>query len=332
MITTASLFPDVPALTRVLASLLPHTGPSERALTLLERKPLAPWMTFPAEIVTCCANGSGTLRLFCKHEAGRTHNSYGHRGGLTYEAEVYRRVLQQSNVSTAKFYGAYKDSQRRDFCLVLGYLEGGVLLRNLKLDVKKRPQPTPLALAARWLGRFHAANERRVGSKSVRFLNRYDLEYYQGWARRMAQLCRPLHNRFPWLSELCSRAGSLLEPLLTAPQTIIHGEYYHNNIIVCGRKIYPTDWESAAIAPGEIDLASLTEGHWKPELVHQCKVEYRKARWPHGAPAEFERRLEAAGLYLHFRWLGERPDWTTKASNRWRYEALRATAASLGIQ
>jgi len=93
------------------------------------------------------------------------------------------------------------------------------------------------------------------------------------------------------------------------------------------------DWESAAVAAGETDLAALTEGPWAEEIVRQCESEYQCARWGSGRPADFERRLDAARLYLHFRWLGERPDSNTadreKAS--WRFKELRAIGQRLGL-
>ena len=72
--------------------------------------------------------------------------------------------------------------------------------------------------------------------------------------------------------------------LTSAPQTIIHGEYYPKNILVREGEIFPVDWESAAVAAGEIDLASLTEG-WPEEDKRVCQAEYCAARWPNGAPA-----------------------------------------------
>ena len=102
-----------------------------------------------------------------------------------------------------------------------------------------------------------------------------------------------------------------------------------NNILYSGGVIYPIDWESAAVAAGEIDLACLTEG-WPPRVVRECERRYREARWPDGAPADFERRLGAARLYLAFRWLGEEPDETVDESNRWRFDDLRTVGERLG--
>ena len=112
-----------------------------------------------------------------------------------------------------------------------------------------------------------------------------------------------------------------------APPTVIHGEYYPQNILYRDGKIHPIDWESTAIAAGEIDLASLIEG-WTEEIVRQCQIQYQQARWPAGAPGEFDRTLCTAQLYLHFRWLSDLPETTT---NGWRFEQLHSAGKRLGL-
>src|SRR5439155_702258 len=89
-----------------------------------------------------------------------------------------------------------------------------------------------------------------------------------------------------------------------APRTVIHGEYFGLNIIYQNGTSWPADWQSAAIAPGEIDLASLTHS-WPRPLVRKCEREYRRSRWPDGAPDDFPEILEAARAYMNFRWLGD---------------------------
>ena len=54
-------------------------------------------------------------------------------------------------------------------------------------------------------------------------------------------------------------------------------------------------------------------------MVRRCEREYQRSRWPEGAPREFGRTLDSAQLYLYFRWLGERPEWTTREKTFWRY-------------
>jgi hypothetical protein len=62
--------------------------------------------------------------------------------------------------------------------------------------------------------------------------------------------------------------------------------YLNNNLSLHGR-IYPVDWESTAVAIGEIDLASLVE-RWPVTTVGRCINAYISARWPHGESAGFE--------------------------------------------
>jgi hypothetical protein len=281
--------------------------------------------TFPKEIVTCRRGGGQELRLFCKYGGDHTnHHSHGHRGGVDYEAAVYRQVLQPSQATTPRFYGTYNEGARAETWLILGYLDGGVrVTRTLEAGAMSR--------AADWIGRFHAYHEQGPSSAARSLLRTYDADYYKGWAHRTDLFAGPLHQEFTWLAPLCQRFEKLVEWVLALPPTVIHGEYYPaNNILYSDRVIYPIDWESAAIGAGEIDLATLTEG-WPPRVVRQCERRYQQARWPNGAPADFERRLAVARLYMAFRWLGEEPDETVHESNRWRFEDLRAAGERLGL-
>jgi aminoglycoside phosphotransferase (APT) family kinase protein len=164
----------------------------------------------------------------------------------------------------------------------------------------------------------------------VPLLNRYDTAYYLGWVHRTWQFAGRLQQRFPWLGTLCAGAEELAALLVETPPCIIHGEYYPNNILCSDAAIYPVDWESAAIAAGEIDLVSLTD-RWSRNIVRQCELEYQRVRWPHGSPATFAQKLAAARLYMHFRWLGDRPEWTTHKNYLWRFEQLRSAGEQLGL-
>ncbi len=116
---------------------------------------------------------------------------------------------------------------------------------------------------------------------------------------------------------------------MRAAPTVIHGEYYPLNILVRRGVIYPIDWESAAVAAGEIDLASLTEG-WPDGSARACEQVYGQTRWPGGAPRDFPRRLEAARLYLGWRWLGNAGDHPPGEEELWYVEHLRAAGRRLG--
>ena len=122
----------------------------------------------------------------------------------------------------------------------------------------------------------------------------------------------------------------MVAPLLAAPRVLIHGEYYPHNVLIHGDAVFALDWQSAALAAGELDLAALTE-HWPAEVADACAREYCDARWPAGAPASFGAVLEAARIHWLFRWLGDRPKWTLRERALWRWQALERVAARLGL-
>lgn len=324
MPASLSQFPDQETLTVGLASVFKSNGFTGGEVAILDREPNVYATTFPSEIVTCRFADESGLRLFCKYGASDSHNAHGHRGGLAYEVDVYRRVLQPIQDLKPKFYGAHMDPATGNTWLILEYLDDSLPV------VETQEQARVMKLAAHWIGQFHAANHARLMNDPMPLLKAYDAEYYLGWIRRTMLFAGNLHQRFPWLTTLGQRVEEFVTPLLTAPPTVIHGEYYPINVLYRDEIVHPVDWESAAVAVGEIDLASLTDG-WPAEIVGPCNNEYRRARWPWGAPADFERTLTAAQLYWHFRWLGDRPDWTTHESLLSRFEQLHSVGERLGL-
>jgi len=329
MQTPISLLPDSPTLTARLAAVF--NGDGRGGITVLERKRPRYMSTFPNEIVTCRLPDGSRRRLFCKYEAGRNHNSYGHRGGLAYEAQVYDRILQPMRAIRPAMIGAHTDDSNGGTWLFLEYLDRCTRLKDIRVRLKGISQPVAMVLSAAWLGRFHAAQQPRLSNGNLSFLKHYDTEYYTGWLRRTWLFAKPLRPRFPWLATLCKRGAKVFAPLLNSPATLIHGEFYINNILVRRKRVFPVDWESAAVAAGEIDLAALIEGPWQQRVVRRCIRAYRLSRWPEGAPSDFEATLDTARLYLYLRWLGERPEWTTREKSLWRYDHLYATAKRLEL-
>jgi aminoglycoside phosphotransferase (APT) family kinase protein len=316
--------PNLQTLTHSLSIIFHgHNSSEDQQITVLDRAPNPRTSTFPSEVVTCQLADGSQLRLLCKYAAGRNHNTYGHRGGLTYEAEVYHQVLEPLPVSTPTFYGTHKDATTGETWLVLRYFDKS-------LRVEDSPDPTVMQAAAGWLGRFHRANASHLSTDWLPFLNRHEVEYYLGWAERTSLFAGHLHQRYPWLATLCQRFEEVVDTLLDGPAIIIHGEYYPNNILFCQGTIYPVDWESTAVAVGEIDLASLIE-NWPEETARLCKAEYQAARWPGGPPPDFERKLEAVQFYWQFRWLGDRLAWTHQEQALKRFERLQVLGERFGL-
>src|SRR5205085_7847874 len=118
--------------------------------------------TFASEIVRCRFSDGRERHVVCKFGAGHSVNVYGHRGGVPYEVEVYRHVLQPLQAATPTFYGAYADITTGKKLLVLDCVQQTISSR--------RPSPAakPVA-AAGWIGRFHAANETRLAHTPAPF-------------------------------------------------------------------------------------------------------------------------------------------------------------------
>lgn len=285
-------------LAMALGSAIAESGVPAGELTVVSRQPNIYTSTFPSEIISCQLGDHKELTLLCKYSAEVGNEAYGARGGVEYEANVYRELLQSLALSCPGFYGIYRDASNRRSGLLLEYLADSVRIFHV-------PDPETVSVeAARWIGRFHALCSTRTSSPALSFLHSYDPEYYRGWARRTLKMADQSGSAPTWLKTVCSRYDEVIELLCEAPATVIHGEYYPKNILVQDRSIYPVDWESTAIGCGEIDLATLTEG-WAQDDIGKLEYEYMWARWPDGAPDDFQRRLCAARVYIQLRWLGD---------------------------
>src|SRR6266853_2114461 len=110
MQTPLSLLPDSRVLcARLTVALSPNAVPP---VTVVARKRPRYMSTFPNEIVTCQLADGSQRRLFCKYEAGQGHNAYGHRGGLAYEAGVYREVLDLLKAFRPALVAAHTDNTK----------------------------------------------------------------------------------------------------------------------------------------------------------------------------------------------------------------------------
>jgi len=331
MKTPKSALPDLTTLTKRLAAGLHAAAGNGNAVKVLKRTRPRFMSTFPNEIVTCRWPGGRRRRVFIKYGADRTHSAWGHRGDVAYEAEVYQRVLRPLLEFRPRCLGAHTYPATGETALFLEYADRCAPVSKVSWN-RGVCKPRPMLQTARWLAQFHARQERRVDEPSLAFLKRYDARYYRGWARRMFDFARPLQSRFPWLAQLAACGDAWFAPLLPAARTVIHGECDAKTVLVRGQTLFLLDWESAAIAPGEIDLAMLTDGAgWPAELVRRCADNYQRARWPGGAPAGFHRTLAAARAYVQFRWLGDRPEKTLREKTFWRYDRLRTAVTKLGL-
>lgn len=320
-----SELPCLDSLQEGLASAFEDTEFSRREFTVLARKRNPYSSTFPAEIVTCSFADGRKLRLHCKYEAGRGDGVAGHRRGLGYEASVYSDVLRPVDAGVPRFYGAHCDGAKGEMWLILEYLD-----RTLAAHKTASPAGSLLS-ASRWIGQFHARAGKLLWRDFPPFLMVHTEGFYTRWARRTALLARRLGDQFQWLALVSKRFEALVPALVAGGNTVIHGEFYPQNILARAGKVYPVDWQSAAVAAGEIDLASLTSGRWPSRLVRECEAEYARARWPEGAPSDFGARVAMARAYWALRFLGDDPEAGLLYRNRGYLSALQSASKQLGL-
>jgi aminoglycoside phosphotransferase (APT) family kinase protein len=236
---------------------------------------------------------------------------------VPYEASVNRFLLAPLGVSVPEFYG-FSAGEAGASCLVTEYMTGSAM-------VSTSSSATAMARAAEWIAHFHARGEQLLERRPLPGLRQYDHSHYLGWARRAEQATTEAGVAAKWLQAAFAGFRQSVGALLCTAASLIHGEYYPHNVLIHEDRIRPVDWESAAVAAGEIDLAAVTE-RWPAETLELCRRAYEQVRWPRGAPPDWRRRLRLAQLYLHFRWIASRdPNWS------WRLDATRALSAELGF-
>jgi len=274
--------------------------------------------TAPKEIVTYRNDEGDLIRVFCKYAAGETHLSHGARGGLAYEAGVYRTVVDRLPLTTPRLIAVKPDPPEDVACLVIELIDG-----------RRLNTAEGLVRAASWCGAFHAAAGELLAAESELPLTRYDVDYYVGWARRTEEFADEFPSRPPWLKQLCRGYPDAIERVLDSPPTVIHGEFYPHNILVTqDDRTYPVDWESAAIAPGVFDVATLTQG-WPDDDAGACFDAYCAARWSAGRPPDFAELLDTAHIHTIMRWMGDRREWTGPTAHY--LPRLEALGTKLGL-
>lgn len=285
---------------------------------VVDRRPWPSEGTFDAEVVTCLTATGDIRRVYCKHGPdidGTRHAAYGHRGGLGREAAVYAYVLDPLGVTAPRCIAFRHDDLTDADWLVLEFLEGATPLLESR-------RTRSLDRAAEWLGSFHGATEGLWPDLLLSGVPFRDAEWYQGWMDRTAGWAGLLHVRYPWLAIACRRPD-LYEPLLTAPHSVVHGEFSPANVLLRDGEVYPVDWESAAMAPGELDLAFFTLG-WPRRLRRRAEAAYARRRWPGGPPPTFEATLRAARIHACFRVLGDSPMGPSAADARAIFRILQS--------
>lgn len=295
-------------------------GISDAVVEVISRESFNKCSTSLVEIVKCKLGSGQIVSLFVKYTSGQGYHKFDHREGLEYEAKIYDEIIRNISLSKIKFYGTCKLLENNETLMALEYLEGGSSLKgNSNSDAFFK--------ASEWIGSFHAGSNNNLPD----FTKVYNVAYYKGWVDR-ALAYWSLTNLYPWLKDLANYFIENIYILTETGQTVIHGEYYSSNILIRDGVIYPIDWESAAIGPGEIDLSCLIEGR-KVDVVNSIVQKYIANRWQsekYNVEA-FNQRLIMSQMYLHFRFLLPKRRRKGMDMRKWRFSQLHDLGKEMGI-
>jgi aminoglycoside phosphotransferase (APT) family kinase protein len=248
--------------------------------------------------------------ILCKYGPVDEHDHLGLRHGLAYEADVYRSVLD-GLPAPPRFFGSYVDSEHRIAWLFLEYLDEG-----WQLDLGPE---TAIVDAAAMLGELH----RLASERTLTPINHYDEPYFRRCLEEANAQAARWRERVPSFPSLAEQFDAAIPRLVTAPQTVVHGEFTPHNVVWAHEQPRVVDWEQAAVGAGEIDLAALTDD-WEEDLVELATQSYVQSRWACGPDHDFEARLAAARLYWLFRWLSDPEQAGTEEEIAWLAERASA--------
>lgn len=290
-------------------------------LDVVARRPNAYTSSSRSEVVTVRSDGDMVRELLVKYDRGAPDPFPSCRHGVDYCGRVYRTLVAVLPLPHLHALGTIHVGTAGLPALVVEHLDDA-------FRVGEAPEVSGILAAVEWCGCFHRLAEASRDAADLAFLARYDAAYYRAWADRAVRLATVGGRHAPWVDRGCAAFRRMADGLAAAPTTVIHGEMSPQNVLWREGEIYPVDWESAAVAPGEIDLAALLFG-WPEEMVDRCIAAYWEAR--HALrPDAFADRWAAATLYTALRWLPA-PAGADDPRFALAIDRLRETIAVLGV-
>ena len=257
-----------------------------------------------AELLECVLASGASWWVLWKREPSPAPDGDGCPTGVAYETRVYEHILAPGGHGPPRFLGGSHNAATGEDWLFVEFLQGAVRLPGFPIDVA--------GSAASWLGHFHRSFERSPIMPASSFVRRYDEAWYRDRVDRALASVGAAGRESRDVDAIADSLRRDLAGLLEAPTTLIHGDFWTQNILIHGMAIRPIDWASAAIAPGEVDLATLTEGFGAADETALAE-RYRAARWPSKEPPGFAERYQAARAYSAVRRLSELSGWTPSA-------------------
>jgi hypothetical protein len=247
--------------------------------------------TLPTEIVDVADDSGFEATLFAKYYL-KDDTDYGRPLRGDVEAAVYEHVLPLTGLPHARFAASR-------------VVDGSLWLFTQCVTgwrVNKSPDSAEaLTAAASWIGAFHAALASDGAPIRFPFLEVYDDAFLAGLGARAAE-SNPYLLDTDWYERTVDALRSSIGGLLRDQLTVIHGEYYPKNILIDGATALPVDWETAAIGPGILDIAMLSE-NWGTAIASRAEAAYCRARYGTAQPRGWADSVLTARVVIGLHWI-----------------------------
>jgi len=218
---------------------------------------------YASDIITIRLASGDELKVFLKDFGSFHHPKDTMKERREREVIVYREILRDAGLETAKYYGSVRDDTAGRFWLLLEFVEG-LPIGHLGFE--------DWVPAAGWLGRMYGYFSKHPEKwQDCDTLTRHDTHFFQYIAqealRSLSEFSPELGRR---LDPIVGKYDKAVAVMTAQPPTFIHGTYRPAQIIINkGRqpvRICPVDFEKAAIGASLYDLTFLVDGFDPPRL------------------------------------------------------------------
>ncbi|HEV8379252.1 MAG TPA: phosphotransferase [Tepidisphaeraceae bacterium] len=238
-----------------------HGGTS--SIESIERKRSEFASFYASDIITVRLVSGEQFKIFLKDFGSFHHPKDTMKERREREVVVYRDILPDARLDTAKYYGSVRNETTGRFWLLLEFVEG-LPISHLEFE--------DWVPSAGWLGRMYGYFSKHPELwKNCDALTVHNADFFHSTAQQALQsvteFSAVLGHR---LDPIVGRYDKTVAVMTSQPLTFVHGTYRPAQIIIdkthTPARICPVDFEKAAIGASLYDLTFLVDGFDPPRL------------------------------------------------------------------
>lgn len=289
---------DDEVLRRCLESTAPDVFGKPATIADLRRSRFDLCTSYDAYLVTVRLAGGREVRLFLKDFSFSLRPKDGARERREREVAVYRDLLSDADLGTARYFGSVMEEEAGRVWLLLEYVDG--------TPVGYTELGSGWAPAAEGLGRMHAYFARDLDRLGVcDFLIRHDEDFLWSTVEQALDSLEQLApHQLERLENLVARYDPVIAVMSDQPRTLLQGGCRPSNVLIQiaaePSRVCILDWEQAGLGPPLFDLAHLVDGIDSP-LLDELLDAYRRGAAAYGMslPADEELKHSIDCFRLH---------------------------------